>query len=76
MSLSIVITVSVGEGGGRWLGGDERLPRKSHGGAFLEAFGCELQFWVPGQKGDVFMHTDLALGSVQRNTLSYSVILF
>ena len=58
------------------MGGDGRLPRKSHGGAFLEAFGCELQFWVPGQKGDVFMHTDLALGSVQRNTLSYSVILF
>ena len=62
-------------GEGRGFGGEWCLPHKRHEDAFLEAYGCELQFWVSGQKADIFMHTDLALSGIQK-ILSHSVILF
>ena len=62
-------------GEGRGFGGEGCLPHESHEDAFLEAYGCELQFWVSGQKADIFMHIDLALGGIQK-ILSHSVILF
>ena len=58
-------------GGGGGAGGEGWLAHKSHEDAFVEAYGCELQFWVSGQKADIFMHTDLALGGIQKNIITF-----
>ena len=83
-SLPILITACVsggggGGGGGGWggggaaapWGGEGWIPHKNHWDAFLEAYGFELQFWVSGQKADIFMHTDLALGGIQKNIITF-----
>ena len=53
------------------MGGEGWIPHKNHWDAFLEAYGFELQFWVSGQKADIFMHTDLALGGIQKNIITF-----